>query len=92
MKGVSGNQFSLNDLKLKNGLLVVFSCNTCPFVIGNKSMDGWENRYNDLYEFCKLQDIGMVLVNSNEAKEIKAILTLICKNTVSMKNMTLLMY
>ena len=31
-------------------------------------MDGWENRYNDLYEFCKLQDIGMVLVNSNEAK------------------------
>ena len=68
MKGVSGNQFSLNDLKLKNGLLVVFSCNTCPFVIGNKSMDGWGNRYNDLYEFCKLQDIGMVLVNSNEAK------------------------
>ena len=68
MREVSGNEFSLNDLKQKNGLLVIFSCNTCPFVIGNKSMDGWENRYNDLYEFCKKQEIGMVLVNSNEAK------------------------
>ena len=66
MREVSGNEFSLNDLKQKNGLLVIFSCNTCPFVIGNKSMDGWENRYNDLYEFCKKQEIGMVLVNSNE--------------------------
>ena len=33
-------------------------------------MDGWENRYNDLYEFCKKQEIGMVLVNSNEARNM----------------------
>ena len=64
MREVTGNEFSLNDLKQKNGLLVIFSCNTCPFVIGNKSMDGWENRYNDLYEFCKKQEIGKALAAS----------------------------
>jgi hypothetical protein len=68
MKDVSGNEFSLNSLNKENGLLVIFSCNTCPFVIGNDNMDGWENRYNETYEFCKLNNIGMVLINSNEAK------------------------
>jgi hypothetical protein len=68
MKDVSGKEFSLNSLKQENGLLVVFSCNTCPFVVGNDNMDGWENRYNETYEFCKLYKIGMALVNSNEAK------------------------
>ena len=52
MKEVSGKEFSLNDLNQKNGLLIIFSCNTCPFVVGNKSMDGWENRYNEVYETC----------------------------------------
>ena len=68
MKEVSGKEFSLNDLNQKNGLLIIFSCNTCPFVVGNKSMDGWENRYNEVYETCKKNQIGMALINSNEAK------------------------
>ena len=68
MKDVSGKEFSLTDLNQENGLLVIFSCNTCPFVIGNDNMEGWESRYNNLYKTCKLQRIGMVLVNSNEAK------------------------
>src|SRR5690606_29827892 len=45
-----------------NGVLVVFSCNTCPFVLQ------WENRYNELYDQCAANEIGMVLINSNEAK------------------------
>ena len=68
MKEVSDKEFSLNDLNQKNGLLIIFSCNTCPFVVGNKSMDGWENRYNEVYETCKKNQIGMALINSNEAK------------------------
>ena len=68
MKEISGEEFSLNDLNQKNGLLIIFSCNTCPFVVGNKSMDGWENRYNEVYETCKKNQIGMALINSNEAK------------------------
>lgn len=68
MEDVSGKSFSLNDLKKENGLLVVFSCNTCPFVVGTGSKEGWEGRYNGLFEFCEKNQLGMVLVNSNEAK------------------------
>ena len=39
MGDVSGKNVSLNDAMGDNGLLVVFSCNTCPFV------DAWEDRY-----------------------------------------------
>ena len=28
-----GEYLSLNDVKGKNGLLVIFSCNTCPWVV-----------------------------------------------------------
>ena len=62
MEDVSGESYHLRELHQENGLLVIFSCNTCPFVIQ------WEDRYNDLYEICKTNNIGMVLVNSNEAK------------------------
>jgi hypothetical protein len=68
MKDVSGLDLSLEDLAFENGILVVFSCNSCPFVVGNKEMEGWQGRYNDLHAICKLNKIGMVLVNSNEAK------------------------
>ena len=67
MMDVSGKTLSLEDIKMENGLLVVFSCNTCPFVVGGRG-EGWEGRYNDVYEMCQEQGIGMVLVNSNEAK------------------------
>ncbi len=62
MEDVSGNTYSLKDLKKENGLLVIFSCNTCPFVIK------WEDTYPGLGELTKENKIGMVLVNSNEAK------------------------
>jgi len=68
MEGINGTSVSLNDLKKENGLLVVFSCNTCPFVVGNGSKEGWEGRYNGIYDFCVSNELGMVLVNSNEAK------------------------
>jgi peroxiredoxin len=32
LKGVDGNQHSLDSLKGKNGLLVMFICNHCPYV------------------------------------------------------------
>lgn len=68
MKGVSGENYSLEDLKKENGLLIIFSCNSCPFVVGSENNEGWENRYNDLFKTCEKKNIGMVLVNSNEAK------------------------
>src|SRR5690242_11277771 len=62
MMDISGKKVSLSDIKKENGLLVIFSCNTCPFVLA------WENRYPALGEQCTKNKIGMVLVNSNEAR------------------------
>lgn len=62
MTNVDGKALTLNDLRMENGLCVIYSCNTCPWVIA------WEDRYNDLYKTCKENNIGFVLVNSNEAK------------------------
>ena len=62
MEDISGASYSLNALKKEKGLLVIFSCNTCPFVIG------WEDQYPGLKEMTDKFDIGMVLVNSNEKK------------------------
>lgn len=62
MKNTDGRSFSLDDVKGANGLCVIFSCNTCPYVIG------WEDRYNDLAVYCKKNNVGFILVNSNEAK------------------------
>ena len=69
LMGVDGKSHSLLSLKGENGLLVIFSCNTCPFVVGNGTKtEGWEGRYNGLAELAESLNIGMVLVNSNEAK------------------------
>ncbi|WP_306641569.1 redoxin family protein [Sanyastnella coralliicola] len=69
MTDVNGQQHSLTSLAQENGVLVVFSCNTCPFVVGRDGKsDGWEDRYNEVYGVAKEAGVGMVLVNSNEAK------------------------
>jgi hypothetical protein len=47
---------------------VIFSCNTCPFVVGSDGSEGWQNRYPALAELSKKNSVGFVLVNSNEAK------------------------
>ncbi|MDG1334298.1 MAG: redoxin domain-containing protein [Crocinitomicaceae bacterium] len=68
MNAIDDNSYSLSDFKGENGTMVVFSCNTCPFVVGNDNFDGWEKQYNDLYEKAQEANIGFVLVNSNAAK------------------------
>ncbi|XOV65986.1 MAG: redoxin family protein [Fluviicola sp.] len=68
MIGADDATYTLNDLKKDNGLIVVFSCNTCPFVVGSDSFEGWEGQYNTIYEKAQANNIGMVLVNSNAAK------------------------
>lgn len=68
MPSTSGDLVSLKSLSKDKGLLVIFSCNTCPFVVGNGDSEGWEGRYNGLAEKAADLNIGSVLVNSNEAK------------------------
>lgn len=62
MKDISGKKLSLDKIKKENGTLVIFSCNTCPFVIQ------WEDRYPMAAQIANAVNVGTVLVNSNEAK------------------------
>ncbi len=36
MKDINGRQVTMKEAKKKNGLLVMFSCNTCPVVVNNQ--------------------------------------------------------
>lgn len=71
MKSTTGNKESLASLKNNSGLIVVFSCNTCPFVIGGENFEGWEKEYNQLAKLANENNLGFVLINSNEAKRKK---------------------
>ena len=62
MINVTDEKMSLNSNFNENGLLVVFSCNTCPFVVM------WEDRYRQVEKMCQINNVGMVYINSNEAK------------------------
>lgn len=61
MKDVSGKAVSLKDAVRKNGVLVMFSCNTCPYVKKN------QQRTRDIAAYAMKNDVGVILVNSNAA-------------------------
>ena len=61
MKDVSGKTVSLQDAKTANGLLVMFTCNTCPYVIKN------QGRTKEVCKYAIDKKIGVILLNSNEA-------------------------
>lgn len=62
MKDVSEKTISLNMAKTPKGLLVIFSCNTCPYVKLS------ETRIKEITDYCKTQGIGCIIINSNEAQ------------------------
>jgi hypothetical protein len=66
MKDVSGKEISLDEAKAAKGLLVIFSCNTCPYVKMS------ETRIKEFSDFCSSNGIGCVIVNSNEAQRNEA--------------------
>mgnify|MGYP002393300459 CR=1 FL=1 len=62
MKDISGNEMTMKSVAKKNGLLVMFSSNGCPYVIKN------EQRTLTIAEYALRNNIGVVLLNSNEAQ------------------------
>ena len=62
MKDISGKEVSLKDAKTSKGLLVMFSCNTCPYVIKN------QGRTNEAAKHALDNGIGVAILNSNEGK------------------------
>jgi hypothetical protein len=61
LKDVSGKEITLQDSRQAHGLLVMFTCNTCPYVIANQS------RTREICAFAKSGQIDVVLLNANEA-------------------------
>jgi len=62
MKDVSGKEVSMKDALKDKGVLVMFSCNTCPFVIKN------QQRTIAISEYAQKMNVGVILLNSNEAQ------------------------
>jgi len=59
---ISGKSMTLTDAKGDAGTLVIFSCNTCPWVLA------WEDRYVTLAQEFIPRGIGLIAVNSNESQ------------------------
>lgn len=62
MMDVKGTEVSLSDVKGENGLLVMFTCNTCPYVKLS------ESRILEVAKLAKENKIGVICINSNEAQ------------------------
>ena len=62
LKDISGKTMTLADAKGSQGTLVIFSCNTCPWVIR------WEDRYVSIADTYTSKGIGVIAVNSNAAR------------------------
>jgi peroxiredoxin len=65
MKDISGKEISLKEAAGKNGTLVMFSCNTCPYVVKNQT------RTNEIMEYALKNNVGTIILNSNEANRGK---------------------
>lgn len=65
MKSTDGKTITLSKAATKQGLLVMFSCNTCPYVIKSQV------RTKEAIDYAKSHNIGMVIINSNEAQRDK---------------------
>jgi thioredoxin-related protein len=62
LKDVSGKEVSIKEVKKENGVLVMFSCNTCPYVIKN------QQRTIDIAKYAETKNVGIIILNSNEAQ------------------------
>ncbi len=59
MTAVTGEKVSIADVAKENGVLVLFTANTCPFALK------WEGRYNELKAYAEKHNVGMIVLNSN---------------------------
>ncbi len=62
LKNANGKDITLKDAAKENGLLVMFSCNTCPYVVRNQAAT------QATMEYAASHNVGMIVINSNEAK------------------------
>lgn len=61
LKNTNGKEITVKELKKKNGILVMFSCNTCPYVIKN------QQRTRAICAYAQKMEVGVIVLNSNAA-------------------------
>ncbi|MEP6711201.1 MAG: thioredoxin family protein [Ferruginibacter sp.] len=62
MLSVSGKEISIKEVMKDKGVLVMFSCNTCPYVIKN------QQRTKAIGDYAQKMNVGVIILNSNEAQ------------------------
>jgi peroxiredoxin len=60
--GVDGKKYSLSSFVDKKVLIVIFSCNHCPYV------QAYEDRIKQIQENYKTNGVAVIAINSNEDK------------------------
>ena len=60
MKNVDGKEVSIADVAGKNGTLVIFTCNHCPFA------KAWEKRIVESGNSCSKKGVGVIAINPND--------------------------
>lgn len=61
LKDISGKELTIKDAAKENGVMVMFSCNTCPYVVKN------QERTIAISQFALKKNVGVIILNSNEA-------------------------
>jgi peroxiredoxin len=61
LPGVDGTEHSLNDYSGKNAVIVVFSCNHCPYV------QAWQDRMVQIQSDYMSRGVQLIAINANDA-------------------------
>src|SRR5438552_16763756 len=61
LKDISGKEVAIKDVKKEHGVLVMVSCNTCPYVVKN------QQRTIAIGDYAQKMNLGFIVLNSNEA-------------------------
>jgi peroxiredoxin len=60
LPGVDGKTYNLSSFKDKNALIIIFSCNHCPYV------KAYEGRIKSIQEDYRAKGVAIAAINSNE--------------------------
>jgi len=63
MKSVDGSTTSIAKVAGRKGTLVIFTCNSCPWV------KAWESRMVEVANAWSKKDVGVIMINSNDPSQ-----------------------
>lgn len=63
MKNVDGSKTSIGKVAGKNGTLVIFTCNSCPWV------KAWESRMVEIGNAYAKKGVGVIMINPNDPSQ-----------------------